>query len=662
MKHTILWIAGVFAAASTAQDKTPIGGFENQGSVTLGYRFTDVTGYQPKYTELFGLNSGFRLMDFSLFGNAKEGKSPFADNYSLTMTGLGGEPFTTAQFTMRKTKLYDLRIDYRQSYYYWNRNDQALLPNGLDGLTSNHDWSTVWKNGNIDFLIHATNDLRFSVDYNRNTRSGATFTTRTPDFFGSPASWGAFARANPYYLFAPVDEAADRITGGADYTHGGWSVHYHAGYQHFTDGVNGQNLVSPLRSINIDDPTTARQLLNSFTWQDNRKLNTPISEFSYTGKALPWLELRGSYTYYRYSGPASLNIAFNGTALAPIGPYNISEVSNATVSEPNHVLNQGFTFKIKDWWSVMLDYQYFRFSVNADGNFTTNTGTPALTGSPVITGSELNQWRIGASTADLNLLFTPAASLLIRPGVRFVKNDVEFEENNLIDNTRTKRIKSVWPVLSAYYQPSKKFSIRGDVDQVLNGTSYTAITPHTDFGGRIVARYRPIDNFYIEDTFAARDRKLLATDFHSTVWMNAATVTYDFNQRFSVLAGFSYDSFFAEDFANFVRGTPPLVNVSMRDQTVNRVWQGGLRVYPVNRLQIEFTGNYVRTTGTGQIAGEPPYYGPLTFPYATGLVGYDFPKVGRLAVQLQRTYYIEQIVTGNNFSANLLTLLWTRSF
>jgi hypothetical protein len=38
------------------------------------------------------------------------------------------------------------------------------------------------------------------------------------------------------------------------------------------------------------------------------------------------------------------------------------------------------------------------------------------------------------------------------------------------------------------------------------------------------------------------------------------------------------------------------------------------------------------------------------------------PKAGRFAVDLQRTYYIEDIVTVNNFSANLLTIRWTKSF
>jgi len=52
----------------------------------------------------------------------------------------------------------------------------------------------------------------------------------------------------------------------------------------------------------------------------------------------------------------------------------------------------------------------------------------------------------------------------------------------------------------------------------------------------------------------------------------------------------------------------------------------------------------------------------MSWPLVTGTVYYDIPKAGQLAVDLERTYYLEQIVTVNNFSANLLTIRWTRGF
>src|SRR6476646_7856443 len=108
MKTLTIVLLAVPIAAFAQDDGKPIaiGGFENQGSVTTGYRFTDVKGYVPKFNEMFDLNDGFRLLDFSLFGKAQDGANRFADNYSLTTSGLGGDPFTTPQFKVRKNHLY----------------------------------------------------------------------------------------------------------------------------------------------------------------------------------------------------------------------------------------------------------------------------------------------------------------------------------------------------------------------------------------------------------------------------------------------------------------------------------------------------------------------------------------------------------------------------
>jgi hypothetical protein len=670
MKTKITIVIAMLAGSLLAQDSakpqdsvTPLswGGFQNTGSATFGYRFTDVSGYQPKFQELINLRQGPRLLDFNLFGKAQDGENRFADDYSLTGSGIGGDPFASGQLTVRKKNVYDLRVNFRQSYYYWDRNDAAALPNGLSGLTSNHNWATVRKLGSVNLLVHATNHLKFSFEYYRNTRDGDTFTTRSLDYFGSSSTWGAFARADPYYLFAPFNEVSDRVTGGVDYTVKDWTLHYRLGYQTFEDAVTGQNLSSPLLSINVNDPTTRKEPLNGASWIDSRRLTTPVSEFSYTGKLLPRLELRGGYIFYRYSGPASLNMSMDGiartnTAGTADGLYSVSLTTRAQVTEPNQVLDQGLTYKVNEWWSTMFDYRYSHFTVDSNAQFRSVNGTT------VATGDSQNQWRIASHTLDLNMAFTPMASLLVRAGIRYLNTDIRMLQDGVLDTTRTKHINTVWPIGSVYYQPVKMLTVRADVESTTNGTSYTRVTPHTDVGGRFIVRLRPTEKFYIEDSAIVRNRKLLDTDYRSTVRSNAFSANYEFNPKYSVFAGFSYDSLFASDFVSFLRGTAPFTNLALRDQTVNRVWQGGLKLEPLRRLGISITGNYVRSTGLGEIAGELPLYGPMKFPYATGSIYYDIPQLGRLAVQLQRTYYLEQIVPGNNFGANLVTIAWTRGF
>ena len=97
------------AASSFAQDAV-------QGSITAGYRFTDVRGRQQKFRELFNLRDGFRLHDLTLYGNAG-GKNKFVDSYSLDASGIGGDPFVGSQLKVTKERLYDVRVNYRQSYF-----------------------------------------------------------------------------------------------------------------------------------------------------------------------------------------------------------------------------------------------------------------------------------------------------------------------------------------------------------------------------------------------------------------------------------------------------------------------------------------------------------------------------------------------------------------
>ena len=363
--------------------------------------------------------------------------------------------------------------------------------------------------------------------------------------------------------------------------------------------------------------------------------------------------------YFRYRGPASLDASFAGTARTNTGgttfaPYAISMGSRAQLTEPNYVFDQGLSVKLAEWSNLHVDYRYNRFTQHAVANNTSlANGTPFQ---EVVT----TDWRQGLHQLDTNLEILPIQSLVVRAGVRLVKRDVTALEDGLADPTRSKRIKTVWPIASVAYLPSKKFSIRGDLQSITNGASYTRITPHTDVGTRWVCD-QPISRLSIEDNFVIRNRKLVDSNFRNNIRANGVTVAWSWNDRLSTFAGFSYDSFLATASVNFLRGTAPL-NTTWRDQTVNRVWQAGVSVQPMARLGFSFSGNYVRSTGAGEISGEPPTFGPLKWPMATGTAYYDLPRLGRVAVDLQRTYYLEQIVTGNNFQANLLTVRWTRGF
>jgi hypothetical protein len=645
-----------------------LGGFNTQGSVSVGYRFADIKGYQPMYMELLDLRPGLRLSDFNMFGEAAPGLNLFADSFSLSASGLGGDPFPTAQLSVIKNKLYDFRANWRQSYYNWNQNDNVVLPiaavgTGLGtGLTDNHSWATVRKFGSADLTLHATNRLRFNFDYYRTTDDGPTYTTRSLDFLDSPSYWGSFARANPYSLFAPLTDETNRFTGGVDYTYNSWSFHYAVGYQTFSENSSLNNVSSPEFSINPASISTLEPL-SSLSWSQNRRLTTPISEFSLVGSPLKKLKLRAGYIFYRYRGPANFDQSVSGVAPDSMGantPYTFSQSGRGTVTEPDNIFNLGFTYEITDWWSLNADYRYSRMSSEGIGNFgsifTQDATVPTASG-----GLDDIVWRDALSDLDINFDFTPIRTLVVRPGVHFMKADVVSIDNGVIDPGLTLETKTAMPEISFGYQPSKKFSIRGDLHSFDSGASYTAITPHTGVGGHLVARVQFTPKLSFEDDINLMNTKLIDTNYTSNVHSNAATFSYALNNRFSIFGGFSYLSYFSQGNIVYARGTAPLTDL-LNDQELNRVWQGGVEAKPTKHLGLRLSGNFDRSTGVGAISGEPPAYGPLTWPLVTGTVYYSLPKAGRLSIDLQRTYYSEQIVTGNNFQANLLTIRWTRDF
>lgn len=647
------------APAATTATPATVGGYDVQGSVSLGYRFTDVSGYTPMYRELYDLSSGVRVPDFDLFARAPHGSDLFADSFSLSASGLGGDPYSSVQLTMRKARRYDVRASFRQSTFFWDQSD-ATLPTGLNGLTSNHAWDTQRRLGSADLLLNASSHLRIAFEAYHSSRIGTNVTTRVVDYFAAPDAWGFFARANPYTILAPLDETATRYMGGFDYTRSGWNAHYRAGYQTFDDAVTANNATSPEVSINVDDPATAGEALLSGSYQDYRRLTTPASEFSYDGRLSKRVEWRGGYTFYRYAGPAGLEASYDGRARvnttgSAVAPYALSLDTRSQVTEPTHVLDQGVTWELADRVSVLADYRYERIAIDGTADFT------SIFDGALQTGTSIDQWQDHRHQIDADLELMPRADLLIRAGVRYLHHDVRVLEDGALDDTRSKQINTVWPTLSASWKPNAMFNVRADLDTISNDVSYTRLTPQTTIGSHVVVSAQPTESLSIVDAVNVQHQTLDAVDYVADVRGNATTARYRLSDRLSLFGGYTYDGFNVAASTTFLRGAPPLT-VVLADNTTNKVWQAGVSVRPIPRLTLDASGNYIRTTGEGTITGELPREGPLTYPYATGTVSYEFPGVGQLALDVTRTSYVEQLVPLNNFGARVVMIRWTRGF
>src|SRR5437667_1943407 len=194
-------------------------GLDVHGSVDVGYRSTTVKGSTDTFRQLFDLSDGPRIMGIEVNGKARDAVGSFADTFSLSASGLGGDPFPAVLLTVRKSRLYDLRANWRRSRLFdvWPATPPSIAGLDTQVVTDRHSWATSREIGNLAWTLHASNRLHFQFNYDRAVRTGTLQTTRSLDFVGAPTVWGSFARANPYPVIGPVDESANRITGGLSY-------------------------------------------------------------------------------------------------------------------------------------------------------------------------------------------------------------------------------------------------------------------------------------------------------------------------------------------------------------------------------------------------------------------------------------------------------------
>lgn len=662
-------VPGAFAQDAPAAAPDSETGESIHGSVDVGYRFRSLSGSEDAFHQFFDLSEGARVFGVDLNGDKLQ--NSFADTFAIRATGLGGDPYATFQASVSKSRRYALRVDWRRSRFF----DRApLTPSSIDGfdtqaVTDRHSWTTARQVGTASWSFEATSRLHVMVDYDRVSNGGTIQTTRALDYTGASTVWAAFARANPFPLFGPTDTTSNRLLGGIAYIRDRWTLNYKAGYQVLHDDQTFEPVATPERSINVVDPVTVQEALKALRWSQSRKLSTPISEMTFLVRPISTVEWRGGYLVYRYRGPFNLDASYQGTARSNSGgttfsPYDATVAIAGDASTPNQVLDQRIIWRPADKWAFDASYRYSRSRTTADATlgsvvalYPTGTGAPTTSNEDV-----LSNWHNDLQQLDLSTTWSPTTALTVRPGIRLVQRDVQASEDGVIEPGATNRERAAWPQITVGYRPSSRFSTRGSYQTAYSDSPYTRMSAVQRSIGRVVIHAEPLPALTVEASANRTDAEWNSAGFLSHTRTGSVTLAYALGERFTINGGLDYQSFLGLGSGTFLRGTLPIADLTLHDREIDRVWQAGATIKPTSRLGITASGNFVRTTGSDTIFGEPALYGNQSFPYATGTVYYDVPKTGRFSVDLQRTYLFQELLPLNDFRASLLTVRFTRDF
>src|SRR2546429_263402 len=120
----------LFAPLSRAQESSfeaqskgvDSGNYNTQQTIEIGYRSTWIDGNQGNYGTFVNLNSGPRLLDYTLSMRSLDHHGSLFDGLHFSNFGYGGEPDNVSRMRIDKNKWYDLQVMFRRDQNFWNYN------------------------------------------------------------------------------------------------------------------------------------------------------------------------------------------------------------------------------------------------------------------------------------------------------------------------------------------------------------------------------------------------------------------------------------------------------------------------------------------------------------------------------------------------------------
>jgi hypothetical protein len=206
-------------ASSASNEGTVWNNYSVQQTFDFGARYTNLSGNAANYDTFVNLQSGARLLDYSLDMNSINHKNSLFDHLSLTGFGFGGDPNDVARLSFSKGKWYDFTGSFRRDLYLFDYNQLAnpfnpsssVPPLAVDSL---HAIDYSRRMSDFDLTLLPLSPFRFRVGYSHIREQGPSFT-----------SVGAAAAAGVGEVGIGTQLAQDYST-STDLYRVGFDVHY----------------------------------------------------------------------------------------------------------------------------------------------------------------------------------------------------------------------------------------------------------------------------------------------------------------------------------------------------------------------------------------------------------------------------------------------------
>ena len=591
--------------AKSQESGLALGGFQWNGAIELGYRFTDIDGNRDRYKETVNLMQGLRLFDFSLLGRNLEPGKGWVDYFSLTGRDIG-DPFPSARLELKKNKLYDFVASYNQYHYWSNREDNGWL-------TDNHDFASKFSIGTVNLTVFPKEELRVNLSYRHWGRDGDAAVPRLD---------------LPEALPQDLKEGMNEYSISADFPIGEWDFHLKETFWNFYNKDK----------INVPQ----------FFEDRNENTNTFVSTIkAHTRFGERW-DFDTAFVYAHSNGWSNINSI--STALVETRP------GNGAVQYDTFVGEMGLSYLITKKLILHADYRFHTF--DQDGR--TNTD---LFLSP--NGEDANtSYNLMAHTGTIQLQYMPLENLDLRGGYQFQYRDIDgqffgfFPQFSGAEKPAgsTTQWANGW-VGSVNWKPFKVLNIFGEYKGANTSDPYTWISPDSANIARVKIKYdTPLEKLSLKGSFSWRRRENGDENYRVDVQDYTLAATYQpaFLQKLTLDGSITYESIKDHKDIFNVPFNPvnPFTFTTFTFNSNALIYSGGITYEGIYKgLGARFYGSVAKTTGEN------------TQDYTDGVLSIWYKNKWLTPIlSLERTYLIDRVIPQNSFTANLVTVSLRKEF
>jgi len=395
-----------------------LGSYNVIASVEFGVRGLSVSGNDNKYRSDLNYGNGVRLFDSSFLLRNKEGKGGAFDEFLVTTSGWGGDPFGGTRVSVEKSGLYRFDANVRRSRYF---NALTSFANPLNARVGQHTSNTRHNFSDFDFTALPENrKVRFYLGYSRDMREGPG--TTTARFSG-----------DEYAIVSNTEARANDFRAGIDANVLGFDLSLLQGARYFHDNTNytvsltnpGNNTTNTSRIDRLFRETPAQ---GTHFWTRFSAHRLFAEKLDFTARYI-YLSARSRYSLFEQTtGRQS-----NGNLAVPQ-----TATSRGEAKRPSSIGDIGLTFLATNKFRISNTFRYDNFRINGEEPLvdvlrqTTLAGAPLATVTTVSLFARTTNYRRFMNTVEADYQFSPSYS--VHAGYRFTDRHIQLAS---LDRTTT---------------------------------------------------------------------------------------------------------------------------------------------------------------------------------------------------------------------------------